>query len=143
MAIRNVDDLSLLGRQIILQEGAEIPLADETDARGIFFAGNRIQLQLLCDRAHLRLGEIADRKQRMAKRLFPHLTEKIRLILVLIHAAQQPAGACLIKKLSTGTVPVDNFLLIQAGDIRRAEQVFAAAQQTMEDMYLSAKNIKM
>ena len=60
-AIRNVDDLSLLGRQIILQEGAEIPLADETDARGIFFAGNRIQLQLLCDRAHLRLGEIASR----------------------------------------------------------------------------------
>lgn len=42
-----------------------------------------------------------------------------------------------------GTVPVDNFLLIQAGDIRRAEHVFAAAQQTMEDMYLSAKNIKM
>lgn len=31
----------------------------------------------------------------------------------------------------------------EALDIRRAEQVFAAAQQTMEDMYLSAKNIKM
>ena len=39
------------------------------------------------------------------------------------------------------------FTLFRAGtealDIRRAEQVFAAAQQTMEDMYLSAKNIKM
>lgn len=39
------------------------------------------------------------------------------------------------------------FTLFRAGtealDIRREEQVFAAAQQTMEDMYLSAKNIKM
>lgn len=39
------------------------------------------------------------------------------------------------------------FTLFRAGtealDIRRVEQVFAAAQQTMEDMYLSAKNIKM
>ena len=39
------------------------------------------------------------------------------------------------------------FTLFRAGtealDIRRAEQVFATAQQTMEDMYPSAKNIKM
>ena len=33
--------------------------------------------------------------------------------------------------------------LIQTGDIRRAEQTLTAAQQATEDMYLSAKGIKM
>ena len=46
-------------RQIVLQKRAEIPLADETDARGILFCADG-QPMLLCKLTHLAFGHPAD-----------------------------------------------------------------------------------
>ena len=63
-AIRDIDDITILCRKVIMQKGAKIALPDETDAGRILLLGDRIQMQLVSDISYLWFGLISSAMNR-------------------------------------------------------------------------------
>ncbi len=85
-------DVSRLGRQVLLEEIAESPFANEADAGGILLLC-RGQAMLLRNRADLGLLQLADGKQRLGQLLASDGMQEVALVLVGVEALEQFAAA--------------------------------------------------
>lgn len=84
-------DVAGLGRQVLLEEITETALADEADAGGILLLGGG-QAVLFGDGTHLRLLQLAHRKQAAGDLLAAHGVQEVALVLVGVQALEQFAA---------------------------------------------------
>jgi hypothetical protein len=87
-------DRARRGRQVAVEELAERPLADEADAGRVFLLGVG-QADLVGDAAHLALGQLAHRKQRLRELRLVQPMQEVALVLGRVETAQQLAAAAL------------------------------------------------
>ena len=85
VGIENLHHVALRGLEFLLKECREIHLPDEAYSLGIFLVGGR-KIRQMSYLAHLRLGKVADREERLAELLLRELAEEVALVLVRIHA---------------------------------------------------------
>ena len=85
---RDLDDVAVLGCELLLQENGQIDLAHETDALRVL-AGSRSQMLFRSDAPDLGLEQMSNRKERARKLPLRKLAEKIALVLVRVAARKQ------------------------------------------------------
>ena len=85
VGIENLHHIALGRLEFLLKECREIHLPDEAYSLGIFLVGGR-KIRQMSYLAHLRLGKVADREERLAELLLRELAEEVALVLVRVHA---------------------------------------------------------
>ena len=85
---RDLDDVAVLGCELLLQENGQIDLAHEADALRVL-AGSRSQMLFRSDAPDLGLEQMSDRKESARKLPLRKLAEKIALVLVRVAARKQ------------------------------------------------------
>mmetsp|Transcript_80 Transcript_80/g.234 ORF Transcript_80/g.234 Transcript_80/m.234 type:complete len:222 (-) Transcript_80:290-955(-) len=83
-----LDDWTRRRSAVLLYELVPRHFAQKTNALAVLAIGGRY-LHGRCKRAHLRLRQVAERKQHAAQLCLSELTEKVRLVLNIISAWQQ------------------------------------------------------
>ena len=80
-----LDNISGHGRKILRQKSAEVPFANETDARGVFPLGVG-EAGFPGKLAHMAFGQFPEGKTGARKLLLAQYMEKVALILGRIHS---------------------------------------------------------
>ena len=92
LAAAVVQDRARVVRQVVVEELAERPLADEADAGRILLLRVR-QADLVGDAAHLGLVQLADREQRLRQLRLVQAVQEVALVLARVEPLEQLVAA--------------------------------------------------
>src|SRR5690554_1414771 len=117
LALRGLDHAGL-GGQVLLEEIAKAPLADEADAGGVLLAGGH-QVVALGDGAHLGLLEFAHREEGAGDGRLGHGVEEVALVLVGIEPLEEPRT----QQAVGGAADLTLTNIVAGGDLLGAEHL--------------------